>query len=74
MNFLRTYINIVKYLQKALWRYMHKDADLFRNIKYKTILEVFKTNHLQAYENKYWGLSCYESKIKEDRQNCLTKS
>ena len=53
---------------------MDKDADLFRNIKYKIILEVFKSNHLQAYENEYWGLSCYESIIKEDRQNCLTKS
>ena len=31
--------------------------DLFRNIKDDIILEVFKSNHLQAYEKEYWRLS-----------------
>ena len=80
MYFLHAYINVVKYLQKAsldvsiYWRYLHEDADLFRNIKDKIILEVFKSNHLQAYEKEYWRLSGYKRIIKEDRQNCLTKS
>ena len=30
--------------------------DLFRNIKGEIILEVFKSNHLQAYEKEYWRL------------------
>ena len=30
--------------------------DLFRNIKDEIILEVFKSNHLQAYEEEYWRL------------------
>ena len=30
--------------------------DLFRNIKNEIILEVFKSNHLQAYEEEYWRL------------------
>ena len=28
--------------------------DLFKNIKDEIILEVFKSNHLQAYEKEYW--------------------
>ena len=31
--------------------------DLFRNIKDDIILEVFKSNHLQAYEKEYLRLS-----------------
>ena len=31
--------------------------DLFRNIKDEIILEVFKSNHLQAYEEEYWRLA-----------------
>ena len=34
-------------------------------------MEVFKINHLQAYEEKYWRLSAYERIIREDHQNCL---
>ena len=34
------------------WHYL----DLFRNIKVQIILEVFKSNHLQAYEKEYWRL------------------
>ena len=30
--------------------------DLFRNIKDEIILEVFKSNQLQAYEKEYWRL------------------
>ena len=30
--------------------------DLLRNIKDEIILEVFKSNHLQAYEEEYWKL------------------
>ena len=80
MYFLHTYINIVKYLQKAPldvsinWRYLHEDTVLFRNIKDKIILEVFKSNHLQAYEKEYWKVSGHERIIKEGRQNCVTKS
>ena len=74
LYFLHTYITIVKYLQKAQWRYMHEDADLFRNIKDRIILEVFKSNHLQVYEKEYWRHSGYESIIKEGGQNCLKKS
>ena len=33
--------------------------NLFRNIKYEIILEVFKSNHLQAYEKEYWRLEEY---------------
>ena len=29
---------------------------LFRNFKDEIILEVFKSNHLQAYEKEYWKL------------------
>ena len=77
---LHTYINVVKCLQKALldvsinWRYLHEHADLFRKIKDKIILQVFKRNHLQAYEKEYWRLSGYKRIIKEGRQNCVTKS
>ena len=33
--------------------------NLFGNIKYKIILEVFKSNHPQAYEKEYWRLEEY---------------
>ena len=42
------------------WRYLPTSRcrkDLFRNIKDEIILEVFKSNHLQAYEEEYWRLS-----------------
>ena len=35
------------------------------------ILEVFRSNHLQAYEKEYWTFGGYERIIKEDHQNCL---
>ena len=35
------------------------------------MLEVFKSNRLQAYENEYWRLSGYERTISEDHQNYL---
>ena len=44
---------------------------LFRNIKDEIILEVFKSNHLQAYEKEYWRLSGYKRIIREDHQNSL---
>ena len=45
--------------------------NLFRNIKYQVILEVFKSNHLQAYEKEYWRLSSYKRIIRKDHQNFL---
>ena len=35
------------------------------------MLEVFKSNHLQAYEKEYWRLSGYDKIIRVDHQNCL---
>ena len=32
--------------------------ELFRNIKVKIILEVFKRNHMFTYEKEYWRFSC----------------
>ena len=77
--FLGTYINLVKYLQRVPldvsinWRYLHQDAgkDLFSNIKYEIILEVFKSNHLWAYGKEYWRLIDYKRIIREDHKNCL---
>ena len=46
---------------------------LFRHIKYKITLEIFKSNQLQAYEKENCRLSGYERIIREDHQNCATK-
>ena len=35
------------------------------------MLEVFKSNHLQAYGKEYWRLSGYKRIISEDHKNCL---
>ena len=43
----------------------------FRNVKDEIILEVFKINHLKAYEQEYWRLCGYQRIISEDHQNCL---
>ena len=40
-------------------------------IMVKEKLEVFKSNHLQAYEKEYCRLSGYEVIIRQDHQNCL---
>ena len=45
--------------------------NLFRNIKYEIILEIFKSNHQQAYGKEYWRLSGDKRIIREDRKNCL---
>ena len=34
-------------------------------------MEVFKSNHLQAYEKEYWRLSGYKRIIRDNHQNCL---
>ena len=55
---------MVKKITKSSIAYIHSLAlsrsrcrkDLFRNIKDEIILEVFKSNHLQAYEKEYWRL------------------
>ena len=44
---------------------------IIRYIKDEIILEVFKSNHLQAYEREYWRLNGYKRIIREDHQNCL---
>ena len=49
--FLDTYIYIYIYIATSRCR-----KDLFRNIKYEIILEVFKLNHLQVYGKEYWRL------------------
>ena len=42
--------------------------------KYEIILEVFKSYHLQAYENGYWRLSGKkECSEKTTKTACLTK-
>ena len=47
--------------------------DLFRNIKDKIILEVFKSNHLEAYEKQYWRLGGrFTKKIKLERSPKLS--
>ena len=83
LYFLDNYIHLVKYLQTVpldvsinlrLLSASRCTKKLFRNIKYEIILEVFKSNHLQAYgkEGKeYWRLSRYKRIIREDHQNCL---
>ena len=50
---------------------MALSASRCRNINYEIKLEVFKINHLQAYEKEYWGHSGYERIIREDHQNYL---
>ena len=51
--FLDTYINLAKYLRRVTldvsvnWRYLHQDAGKTYS-EYEIILEVLKSNHLQA--------------------------
>lgn len=49
--------------------------ELFRNIKVKIILEVFKRNHMFTYEKEYWRFSCWltKEKLSEEHQNYLFK-
>ena len=54
--------------------YLHQDAGkTYSEISntYEIILEVFKSNHLQAYKKEYWRLSGYKRIIRDDHQNCL---
>ena len=59
---------MAKYLQRVP---LDVSKNLFRNIKYEIILEVFKSNYLQAYGKECWRLSGYERIIRDDHKNCL---
>ena len=61
---LDTFINLVKSASRCR-------KNLFKNFKDEIILEVFKINHLQAYEKEHWRLRGYEKIVKEEHQNCL---
>ena len=57
-------IGCIHSLALSTSRYM---KDFFRNIKDEIILEVFKSNHLQAYEEEYWQLGGRFAKNNEGR-------
>ena len=48
-----------------------QEKKLFKNIKYEVTLEVFKSNHLQAYGKEHWNPSSYKRIIREDHLNVL---
>ena len=52
---------------------MHQDAKRTIYVKDKIILEIIKSNYMQAYEKEYLGLSSYKRIIKKDQQYLLGK-
>ena len=79
LYFLETYINWLNIYKEFHWMYpltgaiciKMQEKHLFGNIKFEIILEVFTSNHLQAYEKEYWRRSGCERIIRGDHQNYL---